>query len=185
LRIDFEAPEGLGTAVIGVRRGEPIKLDLLLESVLEGVLATGTVRAAAEGECGRCLGEVGWPVETTFQDLFEYPERALAADQAGQGGAGDRLTVVDEAIDLSGSVRDAVVLSLPFSPLCREDCEGLCPECGARLADEPGHAHRSVDARWAALAAWDAGEAGEAGEAGSNRTAGRLEDLLEDEREEI
>ena len=45
-----------------------------------------------------------------------------------------------------------VVLALPFQPLCQDDCPGVCPECGARLADDPDHGHDvPVDPRWAAL----------------------------------
>lgn len=55
--------------------------------------------------------------------------------------------------DLEQVVRDTVVPALPFQPVCQEDCEGLCPECGVRLLDHPGHAHEvPVDSRWAALA---------------------------------
>ncbi|MDR0594796.1 MAG: YceD family protein [Bifidobacteriaceae bacterium] len=158
-QIVFEAPKALGSSVIAIPAGQAVSVDLLAESVLEGVLATGTARSAALGECGRCLDEVSQPVEATFQELFVYPGREAAAGEASDG---DHLTVVDDTIDLTGAVRDAVVLSLPFNPLCREDCEGLCPECGARLADWPDHAHRRGDPRWAAL-----------------------EDLLEDERGEI
>ncbi len=50
-------------------------------------------------------------------------------------------------------MRDAVVLALPWTPLCRPDCAGLCPTCGQRLDDLPaGHAHEMIDPRWAALA---------------------------------
>jgi uncharacterized protein len=46
----------------------------------------------------------------------------------------------------------AVVLALPFQPVCQDDCPGLCTECGARLADDPDHRHEAaVDPRWAAL----------------------------------
>jgi hypothetical protein len=54
--------------------------------------------------------------------------------------------------DLEPLLRDSVVLALPFQPLCQDDCPGLCVECGARLADDPGHQHEeAVDPRWAAL----------------------------------
>ena len=60
----------------------------------------------------------------------------------------------DDLVDLEPLLRDAVVLALPFQPLCQDDCPGLCVECGARLADDPDHAHdEPVDPRWAALAA--------------------------------
>ena len=56
-----------------------------------------------------------------------------------------------EHLDLEPVLRDAVVPALPFQPVCRPDCPGLCPQCGARLADEPDHGHEDVDPRWAAL----------------------------------
>jgi uncharacterized protein len=50
-------------------------------------------------------------------------------------------------------VRDAIVLALPFQPVCREDCPGLCPICGLRLEEAPGHQHNEArDPRWSALA---------------------------------
>ncbi|MDR2453847.1 MAG: YceD family protein [Bifidobacteriaceae bacterium] len=162
LSIEFAAPADLATGVVGVGAGSPAHLDLLLEAVLEGILATGTVRARAAGECARCLAVLDLPVVATFQELFVYPEREAAARQAGQPAADEQPAVVQDRLDLNPQVRDAVVLALPFTPLCRDDCPGLCPQCGADLADEPGHAHRAVDARWAVL-----------------------EDLLEDEREEM
>ena len=59
----------------------------------------------------------------------------------------------DDLVDLEPLLRDAVVLALPFQPLCRPDCPGLCAECGARLSDDPDHRHEApVDPRWAALA---------------------------------
>jgi uncharacterized protein len=48
-------------------------------------------------------------------------------------------------------LRDVVVPALPFQPVCRDDCPGLCSQCGARLADDPEHEHDVVDPRWAAL----------------------------------
>ena len=57
-----------------------------------------------------------------------------------------------DLLDLEPVLRDAVVLALPFQPLCRPDCLGLCPECGARLADDPDHTHDApIDPRWAQL----------------------------------
>ena len=55
-------------------------------------------------------------------------------------------------VALDATIRDAIVLALPQAPLCRDDCPGLCPQCGVRLADEPGHRHEARDPRWAALA---------------------------------
>ena len=77
-------------------------------------------------------------------------------DHAGRGHAeedDDDLLLLDgDYLDLEQPLRDAVVLALPLAPLCRDDCPGLCPECGARLADDPAHSHDATDPRWAALA---------------------------------
>ncbi|WP_109474760.1 YceD family protein [Ornithinimicrobium cavernae] len=148
------APDLIGTDVIAIRPGDPVDLDLRMESVMEGVLATGSVRATATGVCVRCLDEVEIPVDVHFQELFAYPDRAahhqeVAADEDEQD---DVYELEDDLMDLEELVRDAVVTALPFQPVCRDDCPGLCSECGARLADDPEHHHDVIDPRWSALA---------------------------------
>ncbi len=144
------APEDLGTVVIAIPTGSDLELDLRLEAVMEGVLVTGSVRGQAVGECVRCLDEVRQPVDVTMSELFVYPERSAAAVR--DGDEDEDLRELDEGfLDLEPALRDAVVPMLPFQPVCRPDCPGLCPLCGARLADEPGHTHETLDSRWAAL----------------------------------
>jgi uncharacterized protein len=143
---DVEAPAGLGTDVIGIPEGSELELDLRLEAVMEGVLVSGTVRGRAAGECVRCLDDVGQGVEADLQELYVYPGRAPDGEDDE-----DLREFEDDLIDLEAALRDAVVLALPFQPVCREDCPGLCSECGARLADDPDHHHDSADPRWAAL----------------------------------
>ena len=145
------APEDLGTAVIGVPAGSDLELDLRLEAVMEGVLVTGAVRGRAVGECVRCLDEVTEPVDVTLAELFVYPERAAVAAQDGDEDDEDLRELDGDFLDLEPALRDAVVPMLPFQPVCRPDCPGLCSLCGARLADEPGHTHETLDPRWAAL----------------------------------
>ena len=139
------APAELGTDVIGVPPGADVELDLRLEAVMEGVLVSGTARAPLAGECVRCLGEVRDELEVTLTELFAYPDRVVEDEDD------EVRELQDELIDLEPALRDAVVLALPFQPVCREDCAGLCSECGARLDDDPGHRHDSTDPRWAAL----------------------------------
>ena len=142
------APDGLGLELIGVRVGADLALSLRLESVSEGVLVSGTVTVPAAGECGRCLLPINESLGVRVQELFVY-----------EGSTTDSTTDEDEVgrmrgdlIDLEPVVRDAVVLALPSHPLCRDDCSGLCPDCGGRLDDLPAdHSHQQVDARWAAL----------------------------------
>ena len=146
VRRDVPAPADLGTDVIGIPEAADLELDLRLEAVMEGVLVSGTVRGQAVGECVRCLGVVDLPIDTELQELYVYPGRTPEGEQD------DELRELEgEMIDLEPAVRDTVVLALPFQPVCRDDCPGLCSECGARLADDPSHQHQSADPRWAAL----------------------------------
>ncbi|MER5518064.1 DUF177 domain-containing protein [Streptomyces sp. NPDC002763] len=153
----IDAPEDFGIkGVIGVPEGVPVELDLRLESVMEGVLVTGTARAQAEGECVRCLEPVEQELEADFQELFSYPDaddrgRVIAEPGDDAEDDEDRYYIEDGLFDLEPVLRDAVVLALPMQPVCQDDCAGLCSECGARLADDPDHHHDAVDIRWAAL----------------------------------
>jgi uncharacterized protein len=141
------APAGLGTDVIGVPEGSDLELDLRLEAVMEGILVSGTVRGSVVGECVRCLDAVDDEVEADVQELYVYPGRT----PEGQEKEDDLRELRDEMIDLEPVLYDTLVPALPFQPVCREDCPGLCSECGARLADDPAHTHESADPRWAAL----------------------------------
>lgn len=142
------SPSRIGVELIAIERGAALDLDLKVESVSEGVLVTGTVAASTSGECSRCLTPIQGRVQVSLTELFAYPGSATEAtteeDEVGH--------VVDERIDLEQPIVDAVGLELPFSPVCRPDCPGLCPQCGIALASEPGHHHEQIDPRWAKLA---------------------------------
>jgi uncharacterized protein len=141
------APAHLGVDVLGVVEGSPLELDLRLESVVEGVLVTGTVDATMSGECVRCLDPVTGPLVVDLQELYVHPGHERDEDDDT-----DPLPELNgDLIDLEPALRDAVVLALPLQPLCRDDCPGLCSECGARLEDDPEHSHDALDPRWAAL----------------------------------
>lgn len=150
-----EAPADLGNEVIGVPEGVPIELDLRLESVMDGVLVTGTARASVKGECVRCLEPLERELEADFQEMFSYPDADARVREADAGDDAedeeDTLFLEDDMFDLEPVLRDAVVLALPLQPVCQDDCPGLCSQCGARLADDPDHHHEAVDIRWAAL----------------------------------
>lgn len=151
LKLDVPAPADLGIEVLSVPEGSSIELDLRLEAVMDGVLVTGGARAALEGECVRCLEPITDELEVTFQELYLYDDTRDAASVKEEGEDDVRM-LDDDLLDLEPLLRDAVVLALPFQPLCRDDCPGLCPECGARLADDPDHHHDApIDPRWAGL----------------------------------
>ena len=147
------APEGLGLVdLIGVPVGAELDLDLRLESVMEGVYVSGTVTGPLAGECGRCLEPVSDELTVRVQELFTYTERDVAATDRGDDEDDEVSHMQGDLLDLEPVLRDAVVLALPLTPLCREDCSGLCAECGERLDDLPeDHTHDAVDARWGAL----------------------------------
>ena len=148
LRETVPSPSRIGLELIAIEPGAPLDLDLRVESVSEGVLVTGTVAAPTVGECARCLTTVRGHVEVVLTELFAYPQSTTeATTEDGEVGR-----VVDDTIDLEQSIIDAVGLDLPFSPVCRPDCPGLCPQCGVVLATEPGHHHDRIDPRWAKLA---------------------------------
>ncbi|MEW1655192.1 MULTISPECIES: YceD family protein [unclassified Streptomyces] len=148
-----EAPADLGNEVVGAPQGEPVELDLRLESVMDGVLVTGTARATVKGECVRCLEPLERMLEADFQELFAYPDADARTTESGDDAEDEEDTfyIEDDLFDLEPVLRDAVVLALPLQPVCRENCPGLCSDCGARLADDPDHHHDAVDMRWAAL----------------------------------
>ncbi|NLU79578.1 DUF177 domain-containing protein [Micromonospora sp. HNM0581] len=142
------APSDLGVELIGVPEGAGLDLDLRMESVSEGVLVSGTVSGPIQGECGRCLHEIDDSVAVTIQELYAYENSTTDAtteeDEVGR--------MQGDLIDLEPALRDAVVLALPNNPLCRQDCPGLCPECGVHLDDLPAdHSHQQIDPRWAGL----------------------------------
>ncbi|GAA2657191.1 YceD family protein [Paractinoplanes durhamensis] len=142
------APADLSLEMISVLEGSDVELDLVLTSVSEGVYISGSVRGSLSGECGRCLNEINQSFDVSIAELFAYEdsttEETTDEDEVGR--------MQGDLIDLEPAVRDAVVLALPNTPLCRPDCPGLCPECGVHFDDLPAdHSHEEVDSRWAAL----------------------------------
>lgn len=142
------APENFGNALIGAPAGSDIDLDLRLESVHDGILVSGTAAVAIHGECSRCLDPIDYDLDVDVQELYVFDPAA----GGGEESEDDQMyEVQDETIDLEPMLRDAVITQLPFQPVCREDCQGLCAQCGARLEDDPGHHHEVLDPRWSAL----------------------------------
>jgi uncharacterized protein len=130
-------------AVVGthVPAGEAVQLALRLESVNEGIVATGTVSAPWTGRCRRCLRQVTEVLEADVLEVFE-----------AEPTEGETQLLRGVEIDLEPIAREAVLLGLPLAPLCREDCAGLCAQCGAdRNEVACGCAVEQHDPRWAAL----------------------------------
>lgn len=141
-------PARIGLDMVGIAAGAPLDLDLRVESVSEGVLVSGTMSAPLAGECARCLMPFEEHIQVDLTELFAYSDSLTQAtteeDEVGH--------VVADTVDLEQPIIDAVGLELPFSPVCRDDCPGLCATCGIALATaDPGHRHDEIDPRWAKL----------------------------------
>ena len=123
-----------------VPAGSPIEVDVVLDAVIGGVSVTGTVRAPWAGECRRCLAPASGTLEVPVRELYTE-----------DGDGEETYPLVDDVVDLEPLAHDAVLLELPVAPLCRPDCLGLCPSCGANRNEETCTCEPPADPRWAAL----------------------------------
>ena len=138
---DVVLAEKMGEGLVAVQAGATLSIDARLESLHDGILATVQVDTDAQGVCGRCLTDIELPVRVEFTELFAY-----SLDEAFD------YQVEADHVDLEPLIRDAVVLALPFQPVCRPDCPGLDPVTGERLEDLPDRAaDDEIDSRWSAL----------------------------------
>jgi uncharacterized protein len=141
----------LGITSAIVPEGEPIDVDLELETLSNGLVATGTISTPWVGECRRCLQMVEGRSVAKVREIFE--PRPVE---------GETYAMAEDTVNLEPMVRDAVLLALPLAPLCDEECRGPAPEAfptgsGAEpeeSADGEGAGPLS-DPRWAALAELD------------------------------
>jgi uncharacterized protein len=142
VRVD-EPVAGLALELAVVPDDAPIEADLLLESVVEGILVSGPLRGSMRFRCARCLKTFERPFDLEVSELF-------AAEVVAEG---EEYELAPEgAIDLEPLVRDAVMLAMPFSPLCRPDCAGLCERCGGdRNLGECTCPPAVADERWSVL----------------------------------
>jgi uncharacterized protein len=136
---------GVTSPVARVPADVPVLVEAEVESVVGGLLVSGEVSATATVSCVRCLAERQQEVRVEVQELFALDPRG--AEEEGYA------ILPDDRLPLDTMVRDALVLDFPFSPLCRPDCAGLCPVCGANRNEvDCGHDAGVVDERWGALA---------------------------------
>jgi uncharacterized protein len=145
--LDVPAPEGFELPLVELR--EPLRLRGVVESVVDGLLVRGELSAEVAASCARCLEPVTEVVTTDVTELFADPSRTPAEDLAELD---EGYEIRDGQIDLDALLRDALAPALPARPLCREDCRGLCAECGQnRNEGDCDCAETDADPRWAAL----------------------------------
>lgn len=144
--LDRAVPAPAGVTNDLVRIGPQVTVHATIESVVDGLLVRGTVSAPAEVACSRCLVERTEDIDGSVAELFSPPDD----DDIEVGYA-----VADATIDIDTMIRDALAAALPVRPLCRPDCAGLCPTCGADLNAVITHCDGRADqhdARWSPLA---------------------------------
>ena len=135
---------GVRTALARVTES-PVHAELRAESVVEGILMTGTVRAGTVLLCARCLDEFPSQVDLEVCELFAGPGHEQSVED-------EAYRVEGNEVDLEPMLRDALTLALPLHPLCRAECPGLCARCGRRL--DVGSCdcfQKETDPRWAEL----------------------------------
>jgi uncharacterized protein len=108
----------------------------------------GRLNLSVELVCSRCLGPVKEDLDIPFRESFTQKPELIPS-----GGEEEEVHLVTDDIDLKTYVEEAVWLALPFTPLCKEDCLGLCPVCGRnRNEQDCGCSTAKVDPRLAGLA---------------------------------
>ena len=119
----------------------PISINLHLESLSNGVAVSGAATAHWQGECRRCLAPISQMMIVDLSELYQ----AIPEDP-------DAYEIVNDQINLLPMVRENVLVAIPLGPLCREDCPGFCPNCGAELSEASCGCDTSMkDPRWSAL----------------------------------
>ena len=141
-----EPVDGLATALVRVPDERPIAARLVVESLVQGVLVSGPLTGPMVLTCARCLRSSETEFRVEVQELFV----------PNPGVKDDEYPLVEGFLDLEPMIRDAVLLAMPFSPLCRPQCLGLCERCGGdRNLAECVCSREQGDARWAVLSNLD------------------------------
>ncbi|MBU3701379.1 MAG: DUF177 domain-containing protein [Acidimicrobiia bacterium] len=147
-RVEESVPlDDLEVSTARVPAGEPVVVDLELETLSDGLVATGTIDAPWTGECRRCLRPVEGRAVVEVREIFQ--PRPVEGETYAMG---------EDIVDLEPMVRDAVLLALPLAPLCADDCRGPAPEefpTGSAAEGDRTRPETPVDPRWAALSGLD------------------------------
>src|ERR1700722_18444251 len=129
-----------------------VEVDVVVEVSDGGMVATGTVRTAWVGQCRRCLSDVGGELVVDVRELYEPRGDGYRGPDEQAELEQETYPLASETLDLLPLARDAVLLNLPLAPICRSDCAGLCPTCGADLNEGPCPCLPvASNGRWAAL----------------------------------
>ena len=159
---DFPAPGGIGDSIVGVKEGEPIHVNGQFDSIIDGLIFTGTFTAPVTAVCARCDRDLSgdWSEQVTAFFPYEDADAGKTKNEdveiiAGEEESGDTYPLIDNGAfaNIEPLLRDTFVSALPINTLCKPDCKGLCPQCGLDLNESPEHVHEVTDLRFADLEA--------------------------------
>lgn len=127
-------PEEVGSETDTYRVAAPVELDFDIHKDKDKFRLVGHLRTELELTCSRCVEPYRYPVDAVFDHRY-LPGSEAATEQDREIAEEDLETsyYADDQIDLGELMREQFYLALPMKPLCREDCQGLCPQCGTNL----------------------------------------------------
>lgn len=155
---------GVGTSLEAEIHEEQVQLDadlkvigplnghVRMRRINQGLLVDGWVDLTLELSCSRCLKEFEQPLHVTFEEVF-YPTVDVITGIHLPPFDEEEIFPIDERhlVDLTEAIRQEVLLAIPMVPLCREDCPGLCSQCGHDLSLGPCECKPEVDTRLSVL----------------------------------
>ncbi len=138
--------------------GSPADVDLVLESSPDGIRVTGTIAGILPLECTRCTEPMDFAFEAEVDEFFTRTTLPLLSPEGREEAEVPReesYRLEGDELELNEMVNDQVILALPIKRLCREDCRGVCPSCGADLnRGECGCREELTDPRLEKLKQW-------------------------------
>lgn len=114
-----------------------IRGELLITRAQQGLRVEGAFHAIIKIACVRCLEEIDFPLETQFEEVYNYPGSPLSEDE--------QAIPEDGFIDFEPVLRDYLILEIPITSLCRADCKGLCSICGQNLNQQACEHHPTLE----------------------------------------
>ena len=152
----YDEANGVSTQSQSKIEAKRIEGSVKATTLRASVLVQGDVAALVTLECSRCLEIFDLPVEAALEEQFEptidvYTGAPMRRDDQERSDTAFDIDA-NHMMDLSEPVRQALLVALPMKPLCREDCAGICPECGANRNEvKCGHDRETTDDRWSGL----------------------------------
>jgi uncharacterized protein len=157
-RIQFDEsfePGKIDFSDTGVRQAGPVRAVGWARMVADAggeIQVAGRYSAAFAAECDRCLGPVQYSLENNF-DLFYRPPSELVADEVKIDQDEAEIGFYEgSGLELAEVIKEQILLALPMQKVCRDDCKGICPDCGANRNEvDCRHSGKPADDRWTAL----------------------------------